>query len=375
MVQPSLAGSDGNPTSSCWVIGRDYGVTEQRDRLPFQGESGMRLNDALGLAGMPRSTVFVDNIVREQPRGNQWAAHRPGAVEAGIARLHEQISYYQPKFILAVGAQAFAVCMGVDPDKNDLPNIRECRGYFWESPLGPRVMGVTHPAAIDRRGGGGLAWVPWMKLFYTDVNKAAAEVRAGCPPLVTREVEILNNEAQISKLCCEILSPKTRIALDIENYDDLSLACLGVAASHTRAWAIPTRHQWQLDLIWQICESDTPKVLQNGKYDRYFLRYLTLGDAARTRRYDITINNVVGDPMLAWHILEPELAGMKEDKKKGHKITRKSLAFLVSILLRDPWWKNYDFVREEERYTLCGRDCCMTLECCDILEGMLRGDS
>jgi hypothetical protein len=38
------------------------------------------------------------------------------------------------------------------------------------------------------------------------------------------------------------------------------------------------------------------------------------------------------------------------------------LRFLSSIYTRDRWWKDYDFESEHERYALCGKDCCVTLE-------------
>jgi hypothetical protein len=49
-------------------------------------------------------------------------------------------------------------------------------------------------------------------------------------------------------------------------------------------------------------------------------------------------------------------------KPRGRRTTAKSLRFLASIYTRAPFWKDYAFSSENERYELCGKDCCVTLE-------------
>ncbi len=68
-----------------------------------------------------------------------------------------------------------------------------------------------------------------------------------------------------------------------------------------------------------------------------------------------------------WHTLYPELAGAAQEKR-GTKRTVKALKFLASILTFDEWWKDYGFASEDERYRLCGLDCCITY---DIAEQLL----
>lgn len=146
------------------------------------------------------------------------------------------------------------------------------------------------------------------------------------------------------------------MAVDIENTAALELACVGFAPTPERAWVIPAHEPWQLAAIRELCESEAPKVLQNGQYDRFFLR----------RFCGIELRNQVFDSMIAWHCIQIELAGKKlhteARKKRYSRTTVKSLKFLSSIYTRDPWWKSYDFATEEERYILCGRDCAVTLD-------------
>jgi len=157
--------------------------------------------------------------------------------------------------------------------------------------------------------------------------------------------------------------PRGWIGLDTENDHELQITCLGVAVTKDVAFTIPMQEEWQCTAVREICESGTPKVLQNHMHDVYL-----------ARQHGFDIKNVVADPMLAWHVLQPELAGKALDKKKSAKRTRKSLAFLSSIFCRTPWWKTYDFHSgSDEQYILCGRDCCDTLECAEKMQLQLEG--
>jgi len=173
-----------------------------------------------------------------------------------------------------------------------------------------------------------------MPLLGVDLKKAKKELALGCPPLQERKVEIITYPAQLQELRNAI---NGRIAVDIENDRDLNLSCLGIAVHKDVAFVIPAEEPWQIIGIQEILASDTPKVLQNHMYDNYFLEKLTEGDALRTRKYGWEVRNVVTDTMFQWHVLNPELAGANQEKKKGkHKTTRKGLAFLSSLFTRDP---------------------------------------
>ena len=134
----------------------------------------------------------------------------------------------------------------------------------------------------------------------------------------------------------------------------MTLACVGAALDERRAWVLPTPRvmaPWQRATLAALCAVNMPKVFQNGAYDRYFLQ----------KFYDLDVRGHAFDTMIAWHTLQPELAG-KTTKPSGHRHIQKSLRFLASIYTRAPFWKSYDFSSEEERYELCGKDCCVTLE-------------
>ncbi len=355
-----IPGAEGDPAADLYIIGRDWGDTERRLKLPFQGLAGHRLNARLGEAGIQRGSCFIHNVVAEQPPNNDWARHKPGAIDAGTEALQALITEYQPKLIVTLGNEAFRACMGEHPnDKSVLPGIQDARGYLWDSPLGVRVLSAIHPAAAERE------WVPWMPLLGVDLRKAKRELDAGCPPLSERHVVIVTEQWELQELrnAIGVQHPWGWVALDTENDADLNITCLGVAVNNDVAYVIPAEKPWQWVGIREICGNGTPKVLQNHMHDVYL---------ARKHGFDIV--NVVVDTMFQWHVLQPELAG-KTDKKKSGKRTRKSLSFLSSIFCRTPWWKEYTFTSgSDEQYMLCGIDCCDTMECAEKMFEQLEGE-
>ena len=368
-----LIGSAGDPTRPLWCIGRDYGREEAERGEPFVGEAGGRLMAALRAAGLRREDVFIDNVVRKQPPGNDWKKHAPGDREHGAERLHSLCWHFRPKVVIAFGNEALEAIVGRYVGRYDLPPITEARGYLWDAPWGGLIMASVHPAAIDRRGQGGLPWVPYRVLLDMDVRKAVAALDGAARP--TRETRVVVSDAIAAEMWDEIARAMQEwggveggreqrgheqrvgatLALDIENTADLALACVGIAVSPSLAYVLPASRE---DDIARLCALDAAKALQNGAYDRYFL----------SRYCGLDLRGHIFDTMLAWHALQPELAGRKIESKR-HKRTEKGLRFLASVYTNDAFWKSYDFATDEDRYELCGRDCMVTL---DVARTMAR---
>lgn len=346
----NLLGASGDPASPLWLLGRDYGETEAREGRPFVGAAGHVLDKALVAAGLQRERCFIDNVVRKQPAGNKWEAHAPGDVEAGVAAWRALVAQYKPKLVVALGNEALRCALGEPPDgTHAVPGIQEARGYLWNSPLGPRVLGMIHPAAALRE------WTPWRALLDVDMKKAAVELRAGCPPLPERSITVIASKRDAIDVVTALLKAPL-LAADIENHEDFRLACCGFAPNASQAFVFPGHEPWQRDAIGALCESLVPKVGQNLAYDRYFLRKFC----------GIEVRNQVFDLMLGWHCLQPELAGQAQGKRS--KRSEKSLRFLASLYTRQPWFKDYAFKSEHERYVLNGTDCCVTYEIAKQME-------
>lgn len=322
--------------AALWVVGRDEG---------FGGPAGFALDKALAAGGIQRDSVRVETL-------NPEKAKSPEGVEWGRVRLDALVAAQRPKLIVTLGDEAARWALG-DAIPDD--SITAFRGYLWDTARG-RVLTTIEPHDFSKPVGlGQLPWSPWRALLNLDTKRAGEELRAGCPALTTRAVTIVTEPRELEELK-DAITPAGWLACDIENHADLTLACMGFAPTPERAWVISATSAWQLAAIRSLCESSVPKVLQNAQYDTYFLRHFC----------GIELRSLTFDTMLAWHSLQPELAGKKLQtsarRKTFSRTTVKSLKFLSSIYTRDAWWKSYDFTSEEERYTLCGRDCCVTLE-------------
>jgi len=357
-LQPELG--SGPLSADLHVIGRDFGEHEARARQPFQGAAGQVLDKALAAAGFRRADVRVDNLIPKRPPGNDFSRHTLQDISWGQNRLRALLERSRPKLIVALGNETSAFLLGSEwpLTKRGTPEgIQATRGYLWDTTMG-RVLTTIHPAAVLRD------WTPWRALLDLDLRKAKWELLAGCPALPERAVTIVTEPSEVAEL--ERAHCASWLSVDIENTVDLQLACVGFAPTSERVWVIPATEGWQLDAIKRLCESDVPKVLQNGQYDRFFLKWFN----------GIELRNQQFDAMLGWHALSPELAGKKTQvgaRKKGYsRTTVKSLRFLISVYCRDRWHKTYTFEREEDRYILCGKDCCTTLEIAQKLAHQLE---
>jgi len=83
------------------VIGEAPGADEDRQGEPFVGRAGQLLNAMLAAIGLPRTDVYIANILKCRPPNNR----DPQAEEAEACTpyLDRQIALIEPKVVLAVG--------------------------------------------------------------------------------------------------------------------------------------------------------------------------------------------------------------------------------------------------------------------------------
>jgi uracil-DNA glycosylase len=83
------------------VIGEAPGADEDRQGEPFVGRAGQLLNAMLRAIGLPRSEVFIANILKCRPPGNRDP--QPDEAASCTPYLSQQIALVQPRVLLAVG--------------------------------------------------------------------------------------------------------------------------------------------------------------------------------------------------------------------------------------------------------------------------------
>ena len=132
----------GNPYSELVFIGEGPGAEEDLRGEPFVGRSGKLLTDMIEKGmGLPRSDVFICNVVRCRPPGNR----NPAESEARACRpfLDATLDVVRPKFICCLGSVAATNLLAVNETMGRL------RGNVYEY-KGAQVVCTYHPAYLLR---------------------------------------------------------------------------------------------------------------------------------------------------------------------------------------------------------------------------------
>jgi len=146
----------GNPEAQIMLIGEAPGFEEERQREPFVGPAGDKLNGILKAMGLERSEVYISNICKFRPmvEGNQGTSNRaPNDAEMAscLAYVLTEISIIKPKVIVALGAVA---CKGLGIGEG----VMRLRGRFYDV-QGIQTMVTYHPSYIlreEKQPGNGL---------------------------------------------------------------------------------------------------------------------------------------------------------------------------------------------------------------------------
>jgi uracil-DNA glycosylase family 4 len=91
----------GKRDARLFVIGEAPGADEDRQGEPFVGRAGQLLNAMLRAIGLPRSEVYIANILKCRPPNNRDP--EPGESATCTPYLTLQIELVRPRVLLAVG--------------------------------------------------------------------------------------------------------------------------------------------------------------------------------------------------------------------------------------------------------------------------------
>ncbi|HKH48924.1 MAG TPA: uracil-DNA glycosylase [Thermoanaerobaculia bacterium] len=131
----------GNPNADLMLIGEGPGAEEDRQGLPFVGPAGELLTKIIQAIEMRREDVYIANVVKCRPPGNRDP--QPDEVQACRGYLEKQITFVQPKILVALGRVAAQALLGSESP------IGQLRGR-WHQAFGIPTMVTYHPAALLR---------------------------------------------------------------------------------------------------------------------------------------------------------------------------------------------------------------------------------
>lgn len=316
------------------IVGEAWGAEEERLRMPFIGAAGYQLNQLLEEAGINRYECYLTNVFNLRPEKNDIET-LCGTKDIGIPnrtslragkyirrefmpeldRLERELAEYRPNLILALGSTAAWAVLGDS-------RITKVRGTIATGTHGIKTLATYHPAAILRQ---------WELRHVTVLDLVKAKKQSEFPDIrrPSRTIWIEPSYQDLLLYEKSYLEGASVISVDIETAQDM-VTCIGFAPTISSAIVVPFtdfrrpgNRYWKTVeeelLAWRwvkrICESPTPKVLQNCLYDVHFL----------WRRYGIAVRGIEDDTMLLHHALQPE--------------SPKGLDFLGSVYTDEAAWK------------------------------------
>ena len=158
---------DGNPKSDIMLIGEAPGVEEDKQGIPFCGQSGKLLQNILAAINLDRSNYYITNTVFWRPPANR----RPTAAEIDICRpfVEKHIALVQPKVIVLVGSTAVESLLRLQKPMHELrKNVFSYVNQYLEAEI--KTFVIFHPSYLLRQA-------KQKKLMYQDILKIKAALK------------------------------------------------------------------------------------------------------------------------------------------------------------------------------------------------------
>jgi len=138
---------EGSHDAKIMFVGEAPGQNEAKTGKPFCGAAGKVLDKLLEHAGIPRTEVYITNIVKDRPPQNRDPL--PSEIEAYGPFLDRQIDIIQPKVIATLGRYSMVYIMKKFGLDLELEPISKAHGkaYHAEASYGPiDIVALYHPA-------------------------------------------------------------------------------------------------------------------------------------------------------------------------------------------------------------------------------------
>lgn len=149
-LRETMVFATGNPEARVMLVGEAPGYQEEREREPFVGPAGQKLNDILKAMGIAREEVYISNIVKFRPATpNQTTNNRKPTAEemaACMPFVKAEIGIVKPECIIALGGTAAEGLLGLEG------SVTSMRGK-WHEISGTPVRVSYHPSYLLQSGG------------------------------------------------------------------------------------------------------------------------------------------------------------------------------------------------------------------------------
>lgn len=140
--------ADGKPDAKVMLIGEAPGANEDKQGIPFCGQSGKLLDNIMLAIGLKRSEIYISNTIFWRPPGNR----RPTLEELSICRpfVEKHIALINPKVIILVGSTAVESLLGSKVPMHYLRDgMYEYTNKYLTTPIKTYV--IFHPSYLLRQ--------------------------------------------------------------------------------------------------------------------------------------------------------------------------------------------------------------------------------
>lgn len=139
----------GNPDAKLMLVGEAPGFQEEKEREPFVGPAGQKLNDILKAMGIAREEVYISNIVKFRPATPRQTTNNrkptPEEMATCLPFVRQEIGIIQPQCIVALGGTAAEGLLGLSGA------VGAMRGS-WHAFDGIPVRVTYHPSYLLQSG-------------------------------------------------------------------------------------------------------------------------------------------------------------------------------------------------------------------------------
>jgi DNA polymerase len=140
---------EGSAHARVVLIGEVPGDSEDLAGKPFVGPAGRLLDEALGVAAIPRTEVYVTNAVKHfkfTRRGKRRIHDKPSRYEVAACKpwLDAELEALDPDIVVLLGATAAQALLG------PAFRVTKERGHVLETELATWTFATVHPASVLR---------------------------------------------------------------------------------------------------------------------------------------------------------------------------------------------------------------------------------
>lgn len=171
----NLVFGDGNPKARVMLIGEAPGADEDRQGLPFVGQSGQLLDKMFSAIGLTRQNFYITNIIPWRPPGNRQPT--PAEADACLPFVQRHIDLVSPDFLILVGGTATKTLLG---GREGIMRLRGAwKDYTSEGGKKMKVIAIFHPAYLLRSPGQKReVWLDLIKIKHSLIE-AGMDLRGG----------------------------------------------------------------------------------------------------------------------------------------------------------------------------------------------------